>query len=96
MDQASYYPGETINATIFINAPKPHYCSKIVLHIEGYEESQFRSDYGNKDLLNSQNTLIRTFCILKDFKSKKAFLHGQYEYPCTFTLPWVIPGSFKE
>jgi len=96
MDQASYYPGETINATIFINAPKPHYCSKIVLHIEGYEESQFRSDYGNKDLLNSQNTLIRTFCVLKDFKSKKAFLHGQYEYPCTFTLPWVIPGSFKE
>lgn len=53
MDQASYYPGETINATIFINAPKQHYCSKIVLHIEGYEESEFRSDYGNKDQLSS-------------------------------------------
>jgi hypothetical protein len=34
--------------------------------------------------------------VLKDFHSSKAFLQGQYEYPCTFNLPWILPGSFKE
>lgn len=39
MDMTAYYPGETIDAVIYINAPKEHFCSRIVLHVEGYEES---------------------------------------------------------
>jgi len=39
---------------------------------------------------------MRTFFILKDFHSAKSYLHGQYEFPCVFTLPWVVPGSFKQ
>ena len=96
LDKPAYYPGETINAVICISAPKQHLCSRIVLHIEGEEESEFRSEVGNKDLLNSRNTILRTFSVLIDFKSATSYLQGQYEYPCMFTLPWNIPGSFSE
>jgi hypothetical protein len=96
MDKTTYYPGDTISSSIFINAPQPKLCSKIVLHIEGFEESEFRSEMGKREILNSQNTLMRTFFTVKDFHSTTALLHGQYEFPCQFTLPWVLPGSFHE
>jgi hypothetical protein len=33
---------------------------------------------------------------LKDFHSNNFYLHGQYEFPGTYALPWVLPGSYKE
>lgn len=35
-DKNFYYPGETVNSTIYLNCPKPIPCSKLVVQIIGF------------------------------------------------------------
>lgn len=33
-----YFPGDAIEGSVYINAPKPYPCSRILLSVTGYEK----------------------------------------------------------
>ena len=95
IDRPSYFQGEFLHGSIFINLLKECPGNEILLKIKGKEETKW-SEGSGPDFINYQGRKIilsHQFSLYK-FNSS-SIPNGQYAFPFSVFLPPTLPASFK-
>lgn len=99
----SYVGGEVINGTVIMSCVQPFFAKGVFVKLEGYESCKFQEvhtrregDHTHRDVHVRQDR-NEFFCVNLNVYAQQGLVQpGQYQFPFTYKLPDVLPGTYWE